>query len=80
MNDEAVNLERRIQNMKNFYLKTEEIINNLPDYVPGNIKDNLKKYVLGDKELKELMDAIDSHRPPRFFLIGRTGVGKSSLW
>lgn len=79
MNDEAVNLERRIQNMKNFYLKTEEIINNLPDYVPGNIKDNLKKYVLGDKELKELMDAIDSHRPPRFFLIGRTGVGKSSL-
>jgi predicted GTPase len=25
------------------------------------------------------MDGIESHRPPRFFLIGRTGVGKSSL-
>ena len=35
--------------------------------------------MLGDKKLKELMEAIDNHRPPRFLLVGRTGVGKSSL-
>lgn len=39
----------------------------------------LKDTILGDAELKNLMEGIDSHRPPRIFLIGRTGVGKSSL-
>ena len=39
----------------------------------------LKNAILGDKELKDLMEGIDSHRLPRIFLIGRTGVGKSSL-
>ena len=33
----------------------------------------------GDPELKAFMDGIDRHRPPRILLVGRTGVGKSSL-
>lgn len=43
------------------------------------IEKRLKNTILGDQDLKNLMEGIDSHRPPRIFLVGRTGVGKSSL-
>lgn len=79
MKDDKNKIEKRLENMKNFYLKTEEILDNLPDGIPNKTKELLKDKILGDKDLKRLMDGIDSHRPPRIFLIGRTGVGKSSL-
>lgn len=80
MNNENENerIEQRMQNMKKFYIKATELIDNLPDAIPDKAKDMLKN-ILGDKELKRLMEGIDNHRPPRIFLIGRTGVGKSSL-
>lgn len=65
--------------MKNFYVKAGNMIDNLPDAIPEKTRNMLKDTILGDKDLKNLMDGIDSHRPPRIFLIGRTGVGKSSL-
>lgn len=79
MKNDDVKIERRLQNMRNFYIKVGEIIDKLPDAIPEKTRAMLKDTILGDKELKKLMDGIDSHRPPRFFLIGRTGVGKSSL-
>ena len=79
MLDENQKIEKRLANMKNFYLKIEDILDSLPDVIPENTKDLLKNKILGDNNLKNLMDGIDSHRPPRIFLIGRTGVGKSSL-
>ncbi len=79
MNDEKDKIEKRMQNMKKFYIKAGELIDNLPDAVPKKTREMLKDTILGDKELKQLMDGIDTHRPPRIFLIGRTGVGKSSL-
>lgn len=79
MNDVNNKIEKRLENMKNFYVKAEELLDNLPDAVPEKTKVLLKEKILGDKDLKELMDGIDSHRPPRIFLVGRTGVGKSSL-
>ena len=72
-------IERRLQNMKNFYVKAGDIIDKLPEAIPEKTRTALKDVILGDKELKALMEGIDSHRPPRIFLIGRTGVGKSSL-
>lgn len=72
-------IEQRLQNMKKFYLKASELIDNLPEEIPEKLRVTLKNTILGDKDLKELIEGIDSHRPPRIFLIGRTGVGKSSL-
>lgn len=79
MKDEKMKIEQRLQNMKKFYIKAGEMIDMIPDAIPEKTRTLLKDSVLGDKDLKKLMEGIDSHRPPRIFLIGRTGVGKSSL-
>ena len=79
MKDDNKKVEKRLENMKSFYLKAEELLDNLHDAIPEKTKKILKETVLGDKDLKQLMEGIDAHRPPRIFLIGRTGVGKSSL-
>ena len=65
--------------MKKFYTKIGELVDSLPDAIPSQIRDLIKNAILGDKDLKQLMDGIDAHRPPKLFLMGRTGVGKSSL-
>ena len=79
MNENNIKIEKRLENMKNFYLKTDELIEKLPGSIPEKTKEMIKDKVLGDQALKELMEGIDNNRPPRVFLIGRTGVGKSSL-
>lgn len=79
MKDDNARIEQRIQNMRKFYIKAGEMIDNLPPGFPEKVKKLLKDQVLGDQDLKTLMDGIDAHRPPRIFVIGRTGVGKSSL-
>lgn len=79
MKDDKMKIEKRLQNMKNFYMKAGNLIDKLPDAIPEKTRTMLKDTILGDKDLKKLMDGIDAHRPPRIFLIGRTGVGKSSF-
>lgn len=79
MKDASMKIEQRLQNMKNFYTKAGDLLDNLPDAIPEKARQKIRDTILGDEELKNLMDGVDSHRPPRIFLIGRTGVGKSSL-
>ena len=76
---ERENVEKRLENMKKFYLRINELIDQIPELIPSQVRDMIRDSILGDKDLKELMDGIDRHRPPRFLLVGRTGVGKSSL-
>lgn len=79
MKDDSMKIEQRLQNMKNFYTKVGDLLDNLPNAIPEKARQKIRDTILGDEELKNLMDGVDSHRPPRIFLIGRTGVGKSSL-
>lgn len=77
-NDKQI-LEDRLTQIKNVYYNFSDIIDTLPKEVPDSIKKTLKKAFLEDEELKRMMQGIEEHRPPRFLLVGRTGVGKSSL-
>ena len=79
MKKDKIKIEQRMQNMNKFYIKAGDLFDKLPDAIPEKTRVMLKDTILGDKELKSLMEGIDSHRPPRIFLVGRTGVGKSSL-
>lgn len=77
--DKSQTIEKRIKNLKTIYSKLNNIIDDIPDVLPENIKSTLKQQILGNEELKELMEGIDAHRPPRILMVGRTGIGKSSL-
>lgn len=79
MNPERETIEKRLENMKNIYLRIGQILDEIPEAIPERVRTFIREKIIGDKELKELMDGIDHHRPPRFLLVGRTGVGKSSL-
>lgn len=79
MKEEATKIEQRLESMKNFYMKVGEVIDALPDAIPESSRTLIKETILGDRELKKLMEGLDARRPPRIFLIGRTGVGKSSF-
>lgn len=79
MKDDRQILEERLTKVKNAYYNMGDFIDSLPKEVPDSIKKTLKKAFLEDEELKRMMQGIEEHRPPRFLLVGRTGVGKSSL-
>ena len=79
-----MNIDERIKRVKDIYSKLGEIIDSFGDYFPktdasSKVLNLIKDKVFGNKELEKFLDELNSHRPPRFFLIGRTGVGKSSL-
>ena len=79
MTNDRVAVEKRLENMKKLYLRINQLIDEIPESIPSTVRDMIRDRILGDKDLKELMEGIDNHRPPRFLLVGRTGVGKSSL-
>ena len=56
MKDDSMKIEQRLQNMKNFYVKAGDLIDKLPDAIPEKTREKLKNAILGDTELKKLMD------------------------
>jgi len=77
--DNWLNAEARLQEMQKIYTTLCEFVDQLPDTIPQKTKDLIKESVLGDSHLKDALESIKNHRPPRLFLFGKTGAGKSSI-
>ena len=72
-------IEDRLERIAGLYERIRDLVEDLPEEIPSWVKKKLLKLLLGDHSLKELIEGIKGRRPPRFILLGRTGVGKSSL-
>lgn len=84
MDKKEMDIDERIKRVKAIYDHLETIIESAVNFLPqGKLNATavslIKKMLLGDDKLRKYLDDLASHRPPRLFLIGRTGVGKSSL-
>ncbi|ALS77215.1 GTP-binding protein HSR1 [Planococcus kocurii] len=72
-------LELRLSRIINLYDNLDELIDSLPVKLPKGAKEQVKKVIFNNKEIKEVISGIKERRPPRLIMVGRTGVGKSSL-
>ena len=72
-------IENRLQNMQKVYSTLNSFIDELPAVIPEKTRQSIKDSILGDEQLKSLLEDADRQRTPRLFLFGRTGCGKSSI-
>lgn len=70
-------VEKRLNTVRDIYFNLDRVMTQLP--LPEEVLKRLKKIILEDDELKRIMQGLEEDRPPRFLIVGRTGVGKSSL-
>ena len=66
--------EERLDRLVNLYEKLDEWLDMIPG-LPTAARDKIKEGLVKNKDRKSLVDAIKNRRPPRFVLVGRTGVG-----
>lgn len=79
MKDDKSLILERLESVRKYYEKFEDMLDDLPFFVPKSTKKMLKKYLGQDKELEALMESISTQRPPRLLIAGDRGVGKSAL-
>ena len=79
MKDDKSLIIERLENVRKYYEKFEDMLDDLPFFIPKSTKKMLKKYLGQDKELEALMESISTQRPPRLLIAGDRGVGKSAL-
>ena len=78
MNSDTSNIEERLDHLVNLYENLDEWLDKIPG-LPVEVRNRIKKGLVKNQEMTRLVDGIKNRRPPRFVLVGRTGVGKSSL-
>lgn len=79
MKDDKSLILERLESVRKYYEKFEDMLDDLPFFVPKSTKKMLKKYLGQDNELEALMESISTQRPPRLLIAGDRGVGKSAL-
>ena len=77
MHERTERVLKRTNNLKDFYTNAIKLIDSLK--IPDKFKKLLKEKLLNDVSLRNLIEGNDLHKTPRIFLMGRTGVGKSSF-
>lgn len=71
--------ETRLNRIINLYDDLDNLIETLPVKLPDGAKEQVKKILFSNKEINDVIAGFKERRPPRLILVGRTGVGKSSL-
>lgn len=72
-------LENRLARIIHLYDHLDELIDSLPAKFPKGAKEQIKKILFNNKDINEVISGLKERRPPRLMMVGRTGVGKSSL-
>lgn len=71
-------LEKIIEMMEKASNYTENFLDNLDFDIPEEAKQAIIDIVNSD-DIKNVLDGVKTRRPPRIVIMGRSGVGKSSL-
>lgn len=71
-------IEARLSKIVNTLESVENLLGNLDFAIPKVARETVLKFIKSDK-INEIVQGIEEKRPPRLVLMGRTGVGKSSL-
>jgi uncharacterized protein (DUF697 family)/predicted GTPase len=79
MHASSSDIEARLDRLVHLYGRLDALIDQVPVALPPALREQLKKVLYGNQDMADLVDGIQHRRPPRFILVGRTGVGKSSL-
>ena len=83
MSTSTVTVQKRIKNITKLYNTLDKQFESIMRFFPEKISESLvvkvRDSIIEDEELRSMMDDFDNNRPPRVLLMGRTGVGKSSL-
>ncbi|AMA64123.1 hypothetical protein ASO14_2931 [Kurthia sp. 11kri321] len=78
MKQNVVVLEERLSQIVKILESMETFIDQLDFSLPKPAKELILKAVQS-KEIKEIVDGVKEKRPPKLVIMGRSGVGKSSL-
>src|SRR5699024_12499973 len=77
MTDQRI-IEERLENIAQMLDSTTGFLGNVDIFIPKPAKKMIYS-MLKSEEINSIVEDIQRRRPPRMVLIGRSGVGKSSL-